>query len=139
MLLYHFVLILYSLYTQVMLILNLIDVWQSQKAVFSFLKRFKWSKSLHLRFPLPSKKIPPTKCLISDTGGNPHTPYHYLENPVQVLYDFVLTFLFSPFCSMILLWTNSLVVKVLDSQSRGPAFKTTRWLQSQLSLSSFRG
>ena len=32
-----------------------------------------------------------------------------------------------------------LVVKSLDSQSRGPVFKTTGWLQGQLSLSSFRG
>ena len=32
-----------------------------------------------------------------------------------------------------------LVVKVLDSQSRCPVFKTTGWLQGQLSLSSFRG
>ena len=31
------------------------------------------------------------------------------------------------------------MVKVLDFQSRGPGFKTTGWLQGQLSLSSFRG
>ena len=34
---------------------------------------------------------------------------------------------------------NGLVVKVLDCRSRGPVFKTTGWLQSQLSLSSFWG
>ena len=34
---------------------------------------------------------------------------------------------------------NGPVVMVLDSQSRGPGFKTTGWLQGQLSLSSFRG
>ena len=34
---------------------------------------------------------------------------------------------------------NDLVVKVLDSQYRGPMFKTTGWLQGRLSLSSFRG
>ena len=34
---------------------------------------------------------------------------------------------------------SGLVVKVLDSQSRGPMFKTTGWLQSRLSLSSFQG
>ena len=28
-----------------------------------------------------------------------------------------------------LLWSNSLVVKALDPQSRGPMFKTTGWLQ----------
>ena len=32
-----------------------------------------------------------------------------------------------------------LVVKALDSQSRGPVFKTTGWLQGRLSLPSFRG
>ena len=35
--------------------------------------------------------------------------------------------------------TNGLVVKTLDSLSRGPVFKATGWLQGQLSLSSFRG
>ena len=33
---------------------------------------------------------------------------------------------------------NGLVVKAVDSQSRGPMFKTTRWLQGQLSLSQFQ-
>ena len=37
------------------------------------------------------------------------------------------------------LWSNGLVVKMLDCQSRGPLFKTTGWLQGRLSLSSFRG
>ena len=36
-------------------------------------------------------------------------------------------------------WSNGLVVRVLDSQSRGPVFKSTGWLQGRLSLSSFRG
>ena len=35
--------------------------------------------------------------------------------------------------------SNGLVVKALDSKSRGPMFKATVWLQGQLSLSSFRG
>ena len=34
---------------------------------------------------------------------------------------------------------TSAVVKSLDSQSRGPVFKTAGWLQGRLSLSSFRG
>ena len=34
-------------------------------------------------------------------------------------------------------WSNDLVVKVKDSQSQGVGFKTARWLQGQLSLSSF--
>ena len=37
------------------------------------------------------------------------------------------------------IWSNGLEVKVLDSQSRGPLFKTTEWLQGRLSLSSFQG
>ena len=37
------------------------------------------------------------------------------------------------------LWSNGLVVKALDSKSRDPVFKTTGWLQGQLSLSSFQG
>ena len=32
-----------------------------------------------------------------------------------------------------------LVIKALDSQSRGPVFKTTRWLQGLRSLPSFLG
>ena len=37
------------------------------------------------------------------------------------------------------LWNNGLVVKTLDSQSRGPMFKSTGWLQGRLSLSSLVG
>ena len=36
-------------------------------------------------------------------------------------------------------WSNDVVVKMLDSQSRGPMFKSTGRLQGRLSLSSFRG
>ena len=36
-------------------------------------------------------------------------------------------------------WSNGLVFKALDSQSRVLGFKITGWLQGQLSLSSFRG
>ena len=39
--------------------------------------------------------------------------------------------------SIVNLWSNGLVVKALDSQSGGPVFKTTGWLQDRLSLSSF--
>ena len=34
---------------------------------------------------------------------------------------------------------NGLVVKMLDSQSRSPMFKTIGWLQGRVSLSSLRG
>ena len=35
------------------------------------------------------------------------------------------------------LWSKDLVVKALDSQSRGSLFKTVRWLQGPLSPQSF--
>ena len=41
-------------------------------------------------------------------------------------------------CFLNIIWNNGLVVKALDSQSRGPMFKTTGWFQAQLSLSSFQ-
>ena len=37
------------------------------------------------------------------------------------------------------IWSDGLVVKSLDPQSRGPVFKTTGWLQGRLSLLSFLG
>ena len=46
-----------------MLILILIDVRYSQTANFSFEKGLNPQKSLLLRFPSPSKKIPPLKTL----------------------------------------------------------------------------
>ena len=70
----------YSLDTQFMLILILIDVQYSQKAVFNFEKGWNHqdhysSGSLHL-----VKKSPPPP--ISTTGGDllPPTSYRYLEN-----------------------------------------------------------
>ena len=36
-------------------------------------------------------------------------------------------------------YNNDLVVKALDSQSKARDFKTTGWLEGQLSLSSFPG
>ena len=41
-------------------------------------------------------------------------------------------------CDNFSLSFSGLVVKWLDSQSRGPVFKTTGWLQGRLSLSCFR-
>ena len=32
------------------------------------------------------------------------------------------------------LWSNGLVIKELDSQSSGPMFKTTGWLQGRFSF-----
>ena len=43
------------------------------------------------------------------------------------------------FTAFVMLWSNGLVVKALDSQSKGLVFKTIGWLQGRLSLSSFRG
>ena len=36
-------------------------------------------------------------------------------------------------------YSNGLVVKALDLQSKSPEFKTTGWLEGRLSFSSFRG
>ena len=36
-------------------------------------------------------------------------------------------------------WSNSLVVKALASQSKGPEFNSTGWLQGRLSFLYFRG
>ena len=60
-------------------------------------------------------------------------------------YFVVLTGVFccSNCCSTVVLCcsyrSNGLVVKVLDSQSRGPVFKTTGWLQGRFNSSSFQG
>ena len=48
----------------------LIDVQCSQKTVFSFKKRFKWSKSPLLRFPPPGKKIAPSKIFDPRPSGD---------------------------------------------------------------------
>ena len=60
--------------------------------------------------------------------------------------DFVYSFYFLQILKPVILFNhlmvilfNGLVVKVLDSQSRGPVFKTNGWLQGRLSLSSFLG
>ena len=37
------------------------------------------------------------------------------------------------------LWSNDLVVKALDFQSRGSELKTTGWFEGRLSLLSFQG
>ena len=42
-------------------------------------------------------------------------------------------------CLLYCRWSNGLVVKVLDSQSKSLVFKTTGWLQGRLNLLSFRG
>ena len=42
-------------------------------------------------------------------------------------------------CIAVVVLKKCLVVKALDSQSRGPVFKTTGWLQGRFSFSSFRG
>ena len=41
--------------------------------------------------------------------------------------------------SLFVSWSKGLMVKTLDSQSRGPVFKTTDLLQGRLSLSYFLG
>ena len=38
---------------------------------------------------------------------------------------------------VLVLWSNGIVLRVLDSEFRGPRFKITGWFQGRLSLSSF--
>ena len=52
--------------------------------------------------------------------------------------DFLRLFVM-PFKYGIISWSNGLMVKAQDSQSRGPMFKTTCWLQGWLSPSSLQG
>ena len=67
--------------------------------------------------------------------------FYYLLNGypiVNQLLNYLIIFQMissTPLCLQI---SNGLVVKALDSQSRGPVFKTTWLLQGRLSLSSFR-
>ena len=68
---YHFVLISYSLDTQVMLIVILTDVQYSQKAVFSFEKGLNGQNPSFWGFPVPSKN-PPEKFDSPCCGVFPH-------------------------------------------------------------------
>ena len=54
---------LQSLYTRVMPILMLNMMFNIHRIMFLALKRFEWSKSLLVKYPLPNKKIPfPANC-----------------------------------------------------------------------------
>lgn len=76
--------------------------------------------------------------LLNDTFCNFKISYTYIHYPGlnHVLkYGGVL-----PFTWIIsFLWRNHLVVKALDSLSRGPGLKTSAWFQCRLSFSSCRG
>ena len=92
-----FLLVSYSLDTQVVLSLILIDVQYLQKAVSSFEKGLHCQNHSSSGSQHPVKKIPPPLSKISDSpslGGYPTpTPYHYLENPVYISYIQVVIFL----------------------------------------------
>ena len=62
-----------------------------------------------------------------------------IENWRIIEQNLVLSLRFSLFTATCASWSNGVVVKALDSQFRGPVFKTSGWLQGWLSLSSFRG
>ena len=96
-----FALISYSFYIRVMLILILIDVQYSQKAVFSFEKglsgqNYSSSGSHHLEKNPPSKiSTPPTT----------HTLYCYLENPALIsFWIIVLIWVFQYFSQVYHQW-----------------------------------
>ena len=62
----------------------------------------------------------------------PRTSFYFL---FHVTVQFLILNLFGK----AILWSNGLVVKLLDSQSRSSVFRTTGCLQGRLSLSSFQG
>ena len=72
----------YSLETQVMLILILINIQDSQKAVSSFEKGWNWQNHFILNPPPPCKM----SYSLHPTGENlpSPTPYYYLENPASM-------------------------------------------------------
>ena len=62
---------------------------------------------------------------------------HNITTPHKKIYDKL--FEKKMFDPNFLIISDGLDVKALDSQCRGPVFKTTGWLHGQLSLSSFQG
>ena len=67
--------------------------------------------------------------------------FYYLLNGYPIVNQLLNYLIISQMISSTPLYlqiSNGLVVKALDSQSRGPVLKTTGLLQGQLSLSSFR-
>ena len=68
---------------------------------------------------------------------------HYLRRQGQVWIVFIKLFIFSEYMERMFLKLSptqkeeTSVASLLDSQSRHPGLKTTRWLQGQLILSSF--
>ena len=67
--------------------------------------------------------------------------FYYLLNVYPIVNQLLNYLIISQMISSTPLYlqiSNDLVVKALDSQSRGPVLKTTGLLQGRLSLSSFR-
>ena len=67
--------------------------------------------------------------------------FYYLLNVYPIVNQLLNYLIISQMISSTPLYlqiSNGLVVKALDSQSRGPVLKTTGLLQGRLSLSSFR-
>ena len=67
--------------------------------------------------------------------------FYYLLNGYPIVNQLLNYLIISQMISSTPLYlqiSNGLVVKALDSQSRGPVLKTTGLLQGRLSLSSFR-
>ena len=55
--------------------------------------------------------------------------YFYLKLSISCYFLFLFLFFYFFYLKLSISWSNDLVVKVLDSQSRGTVFKTTGWLQ----------
>ena len=76
-------------------------------------------------FPLDLRSLP---CHVLFCGGD--------NNAIdKVCYDCLINFDgIENLCRTYFKRSNALVVKALDSQSRGPVFKISRWLKGRLSL-----
>ena len=77
------------------------------------------------------------------TETSPFVLFFYCNFLYRIILFYIVSF--SHFCFLRLffftlyVWSNGLVIKALDSQSRCPLFKATGWLEGRLSLLSSRG
>ena len=107
--------------------------------VFSLSSIQNINQRLHFFIPLKiSKNILKKKLFLLVQNINKHLYFWYFELKKKTKQNSYLKFKLKIFL-ILLQWSNGLRVKALDSQSKGPMFKTTRWLQGRLSLSSFWG
>ena len=121
----------FSIFSKIRIFWEISDIFLSAYLLFFF----NWD-SLHARlnshykaWSYKKKKHKKIKAYNFHTLMNHQNHHHYSHSQ----YPCVSAVLF------VFLWSSGLVVKALDSHYRGPVFKTTGWLKSCLSCSSFPG